>query len=35
MKRTKMFLLASLLAFFFGSGTHAQEKLGNVTFPTF
>jgi hypothetical protein len=29
-----MFLLASLLAFFFGSGTHAQEKLGRVTFPT-
>lgn len=34
MKRTKIFLVASLLAFFFGSGTHAQEKLGSVTFPT-
>jgi len=33
-KRTKIFLLASLLAFFFGSGTHAQEKLGKVTFST-
>ena len=34
MKPTKLFLLASSLAFLFVSETHAQEKLGNVTFLT-
>ena len=34
MKPTRLFLLTSVLAFLFASGTHAQEKLGKVTFPT-
>jgi tetratricopeptide (TPR) repeat protein len=33
-KPTKLFVLASSLAFLCVSGTHAQEKLGNVSFPT-
>jgi tetratricopeptide (TPR) repeat protein len=33
-KPTGLFLLASLLTFVFVSGTNAQEKLGNVSFPT-
>ena len=34
MKPTKLFVLASSLAFLCVSGTQAQEKLGNVSFPT-
>lgn len=34
MKPTKLFWLAISLAFLFGSGTYAQEKLGRVSFPT-
>ena len=34
MKPTKHFVLASVLAFLFVSGAHAQEKLGKVSFPT-
>ena len=34
MKPTKLFVLASSLAFLCVSRTHAQEKLGNVSFPT-
>ena len=34
MKPTKLFVLASSLAFLCVSGTQAQEKLGRVSFPT-
>ena len=34
MKPTRQFLLVSLLALLFVSGASAQEKLGNVSFPT-
>jgi tetratricopeptide (TPR) repeat protein len=33
-KPTRLFLLVSLLTFLFVSGASAQEKLGNVSFPT-
>ena len=34
MRSNKLFLLVSLLALLFVSGASAQEKLGNVSFPT-
>ena len=34
MKPTRLFLLVSLLTLLFVSGASAQEKLGNVSFPT-
>ena len=34
MKPTRVFLLVSLLTLLFASGASAQEKLGNVSFPT-
>src|SRR5438093_3985333 len=34
MKPTRLPLLASLAVFLFASGASAQEKLGNVSFPT-
>ena len=34
MKPTRLFLLGSLLTLLFVSGASAQEKLGNVSFPT-
>ena len=34
MKPIRLFLLVSLLTLLFVSGASAQEKLGNVSFPT-